>query len=106
MITFFVCSGTPDCSFLTGLGLILGRRIVQSTVRPIRAGHAKKADHWDPVYGHFQLPTVNPIHKYVGKGMGTIMWFWILYRGYHDIPKMIDPPFMHDDDDDDHGHGH
>ncbi|DBA81532.1 hypothetical protein WJX77_000521 [Trebouxia sp. C0004] len=23
-------------------------------------------------------------HKYVGKGMCSLMWFWIFYRAYHD----------------------
>lgn len=47
-----------------------------------------------------------PVHKILGTAMGGLMWFWVMYRFYHDGETLIyghEPHFLHDDDD--HGHG-
>jgi len=41
--------------------------------------------------------------------MGGLMWFWVMYRFYHDGETLIyghEPHFLHDDhhDDDEDGH--
>ena len=50
-----------------------------------------------------------PVHKILGTAMGGLMWFWVMYRFYHDGETLIyghEPHFLHDDhhDDDEDGH--
>ena len=48
----------------------------------------------------------SPVHKFLGTAMGGLMWFWVMYRFYHDGETLIyghEPHFLHDDHhDDDH----
>lgn len=56
--------------------------------RPVRGGggghgHAKA----DPTkYGDFTPPYPSTAHKVLAHGMGTTMWFWMMYRAYYDLP--------------------
>jgi hypothetical protein len=50
-----------------------------------------------------------PVHKILGTAMGGLMWFWVMYRFYHDGETLIyghEPHFLHDDHhhDDEDGH--
>ena len=45
-----------------------------------------------------------PVHKILGTAMGGLMWFWVMYRFYHDGETLIyghEPHFLHDDHHDD-----
>ncbi len=42
----------------------------------------------------------SPVHKFLGTAMGGLMWFWVMYRFYHDGETLIyghEPHFLHDD---------
>ena len=86
--------------FFAELGAAFGRRIVQKTVQPIRAGggHGHGAP-LDPKYGDFKMPHVSPVHKYAGQALGTTMWFWIFYRAYYDLPTLLGHHPWHDEHD-------
>ncbi|CAL6291747.1 unnamed protein product [Bathycoccus prasinos] len=50
-----------------------------------------------------------PVHKILGTAMGGLMWFWVMYRFYHDGETLIyghEPHFLHDDHHDDNEDGH
>eukprot|EP01043_Picozoa_sp_COSAG02_P045120 COSAG02_NODE_4095_length_5788_cov_3.722271_6_plen_95_part_00 len=36
-----------------------------------------------------QLHRPQVLNSRVAKVVSTTMWFWIMYRGYHDLPHMI-----------------
>ena len=42
---------------------------------------------WSP-----QLHRPALINSRVGKVFATTMWFWIMFRGYHDLPHMLVRP--------------
>mmetsp|Transcript_2693 Transcript_2693/g.6458 ORF Transcript_2693/g.6458 Transcript_2693/m.6458 type:complete len:92 (+) Transcript_2693:23-298(+) len=72
---------------VAGLTKLLGRRITspQGVFRPLRGGGHHHQEMADPAkYGHFAIPHVSSFHKNLAKGFGTVFWFWIFYRGYHD----------------------
>ncbi|KAL6784723.1 hypothetical protein ACKKBF_B02950 [Auxenochlorella protothecoides x Auxenochlorella symbiontica] len=61
----------------------------------------------DVTYEGLTLHKASPWHVNIGRGMAGVMWFWVLYRFYHDFDHFVYGPaahFEHELHEEAHGH--
>ena len=46
-------------------------------------------DSTEKPYDGFKAPPISEPHRLIAVGLGATMWFWMMYRAYHDGPALI-----------------
>eukprot|EP00009_Paramoeba_aestuarina_P000457 CAMPEP_0201514616 /NCGR_PEP_ID=MMETSP0161_2-20130828/6413_1 /ASSEMBLY_ACC=CAM_ASM_000251 /TAXON_ID=180227 /ORGANISM="Neoparamoeba aestuarina, Strain SoJaBio B1-5/56/2" /LENGTH=90 /DNA_ID=CAMNT_0047911225 /DNA_START=50 /DNA_END=325 /DNA_ORIENTATION=+ len=71
---------------LGGRGLARQRSLQQGRMLSTTQASRSSYEEQDP---NFEAPKVSPTHFYAAEAIGTVLWFWMMYRTYHDGPALI-----------------